>query len=233
MGLISRLLRCWRGANFAGAVFDMDGTLVDSEMMHCRAYQQVVASLGKDLVLTEEEYDQFTGATDAMICAYIINRDHLAVSAQELLAQKERLFHEMLSGPMEPLPGVVKTLESLKKRGLKIAVASSSTKESIEVVLKSLNLRHFFDAIASGEEVENSKPAPDVFLLAARRLGVSPNRCLAFEDSENGTIAASRAGMYCIAIPCGSTIKQNHAAAKLKLASMSDLDLNALLQKRS
>ncbi len=230
MGLIKHLIRCWWGAHFDGAVFDMDGTLTDTEMMHCAAYQKVVASFGK--VLTEEGYDQFTGATDAMICKYIIDRDHLEISAQELLIRKERLFHEMLRGSLQPLPGVVKTLEALRKRGVKLAVASSSTKETIEIVLKALKIAHLFDAIASGEEVENSKPAPDVFLLAAQRLGVRPERCLAFEDSENGTIAASRAKMFCIAIPCGSTVKQNHSAARLKVASMNELNVDKLLTKQ-
>jgi beta-phosphoglucomutase len=85
--------------------------------------------------------------------------------------------------------------------------------------------------IASGEEVENSKPAPDVFLLAAQRLSVTPARCMAFEDSENGTRAAAAAGMFCVAIPCQSTRGQDHSAASLKLASMEDFVPNAVLYK--
>jgi HAD superfamily hydrolase (TIGR01509 family) len=205
----------------------MDGTLADTEPLHHQAYIKVLATLGK--TITEAEYDKFTGRTDEVICRYLIERDKLSMSVKDLLALKEKVFHDLVRGKLTPLPGVIETLKHLKGLGLKLAVASASTLKDIDTVLTALCIRDYFDAIASGEEVANSKPAPDVFILAAQRLGVAPDRCLAFEDSENGTIAASKAKMYCIAIPCPSTRHQNHSAAALKVSSMEELDLTSIL----
>ncbi|MBX9948621.1 MAG: HAD-IA family hydrolase [Candidatus Obscuribacterales bacterium] len=217
-----------RATKFDAAVFDMDGTLDDSEPVHCLAYQQVLERLGK--TLTSADYNsRFTGSTDQFIATSLIQQFGLTVTVAELLKQKEALFLKLIEGRAEALPGVLKTLDTLHKRGLKLAVASSATLDAIEAVLAALKIRHYFTVIASGEEVANSKPAPDVFLLAAERLGIAPQRCLAFEDSENGVRAAAAAGLFCIAIPCGSTAGQDHSAAKMKLASMADFDANSVL----
>jgi len=217
-----------RTTKFDAAVFDMDGTLDDSEPVHCLAYQRVLESLGK--TLTSADYNsRFTGSTDQFIATSLIQQFGLTVTVAELLKQKEALFLKLIEGRAEALPGVLATLETLHKRGLKLAVASSATLEAIEAVLAALKIRHYFTVIASGEEVAKSKPAPDVFLLAAERLGIAPQRCLVFEDSENGVRAAAGAGMFCIAIPCGSTAGQDHSAAKMKLASMADFDANSVL----
>ncbi len=217
-----------RTTKFDAAVFDMDGTLDDSEPVHCLAYQKVLEGLGK--TLTSADYNsRFTGSTDQFIAQSLIEQFNLAITVAELLKEKEAIFLKLIEGRAEALPGVLNTLETLRKRGLKLAVASSATLAAIEAVLAALEIRHYFSVIASGEEVASSKPAPDVFLLAAKRLGIAPQRCLAFEDSENGVRAAAKAGMFCIAIPCGSTAGQDHSAANLKLASMADFDADSVL----
>lgn len=213
---------------FDAACFDMDGTLDDSEPIHCLAYRKVLARFGK--TLSDEDYNRrFTGATDNFIATALIGEHKLTISVDAFLAEKETLFIELIEGHAVALPGVVKTLEALRAEGVKLAVASSASLQAIETVLAALKIRHYFEVIASGEEVVNSKPAPDVFLLAAKRLGVTPSRCLAFEDSENGTRAAAAAGMHCIAIPCQSTRGQDHSAARQILASMEDFNTRAAL----
>lgn len=223
----SRLAKRATG-RFDAACFDMDGTLDDSEPIHCLAYRKVLARFGKHL--TDADYNsRFTGATDNFIATTLIDEHQLPISVDDFLREKEAFFLELIDGHAMALPGVVKTLEALRASGVRLAVASSASLQAIEAVLGALKIRHYFEVIASGEEVENSKPAPDVFLLAARRLGVSPARCLAFEDSENGTRAAAAAGMFCIAIPCESTRGQDHSAAGMKLSSMEDFDAKAVL----
>ncbi len=213
---------------FDAACFDMDGTLDDSEPVHCLAYRKVLTRFGK--TLSDEDYNRrFTGATDNFIATSLIGEHKLPISVEAFLKEKEALFIELIDGHAVALPGVVKTLEALRAQGVKLAVASSASLEAIETVLGALKIRHYFSVIASGEEVANSKPAPDVFLLAAQRLGVTPSRCLAFEDSENGTRAAAAAEMHCIAIPCQSTRGQDHSAARQILASMEEFDTNAAL----
>ncbi len=215
---------------FDAGCFDMDGTLDDSEPIHCLAYRKVLERFGK--TLSDEDYNRrFTGSTDNFIATSLIEQHKLPVSVDAFLQEKEALFIELIDGHAVALPGVIKTLDALSAQGIKLAVASSASLQAIETVLAALKIRHYFAVIASGEEVTNSKPAPDVFLLAAQRLGVSPDRCIAFEDSENGARAAAAAGMYCVAIPCQSTRGQDHSAASLKLTSMEEFDTNAVLYK--
>jgi beta-phosphoglucomutase len=100
---------------------------------------------------------------------------------------------------MEPMPGVVNLLDKLKSRKIPLALASSSFPEVIEIVLDKTGLRDYFDEIVNSRMVGKSKPAPDIFLLAAQKLNVSPEKCIVIEDSTNGITAAKSAGMFCIA----------------------------------
>lgn len=207
---------------FDALVFDMDGTLTDSEPLHLLAYQQVLA--GFAVTFSEEQYDQFTGATDKAIATWLVKTHSLPSSVDELIALKEAQFVELVRQRSVLRPGVQRVLQQASDAGLTLAVASSAMKGSIEAVLDCLKIRHYFAAIASGEEVKNSKPAPDVFKLAARRIKVRPRRCLAFEDSRNGTLAAKAAGMRCVVVPAGSTSHQDHSQADLQLASFEEIE---------
>jgi HAD superfamily hydrolase (TIGR01509 family) len=221
-----------RTSRFDAGVFDMDGTLVDSEPLHYVSYQRMLTKFGK--TMSEHEYDNFTGKTDAEICKYLLQKHSMSgATAEEMFAQKEKAYQDLLKegGNLTSRPGSVPLIKGLRSRGLKTAVASSSSLEAIELTLKSLGMWDLFDVIASGAECLKSKPAPDVFHLAAKRLKIAPARCIAFEDSENGDIAADAAGMFGVSIPCGSTWKQDHSKAKLHLKSMEEFDYEATLFK--
>jgi HAD superfamily hydrolase (TIGR01509 family) len=212
---------------FVALVSDMDGTLVDSEPLHAKAYQRVMfRQFGVRVRLAE--FHQFTGATDAMIGIYLVDKYKLPITPTQLVMDKEAQLAQLLSGA-EPLPGVVATLQRAQELRLKRAIASSATLECIKNVLALLKLRKRFSVIASGEEVANSKPAPDVFLLAAERLGVDPRLCIALEDSKNGSRAAAAAGMYCVGIRCKSAPKEDLSAAHIVLRSLEELNLDQLL----
>lgn len=109
-------------------------------------------------------------------------------------------MYALLEGNIQPMPGAVELIQELKQQGIKIGVASGSYLQFIGLVLGKLNLGTVFDAIASGEEVKNIKPAPDVFLLAAQRLGVQPEHCVVIEDAVSGMTGAKRAGMKCVGL---------------------------------
>lgn len=207
---------------FDALVFDMDGTLTDSEPLHLLAYQQVL--VGFAVTFSEQQYDQFTGATDKAIATWLVETHWLPLPVDELIASKEAQFVELVRQQSVLRPGVERVLQQARSAGLTLAVASSAMKDSIEAVLTALNIRHYFTAIASGDEVKNSKPAPDVFKLAARRIKVRPARCLAFEDSRNGTLAAKAAGMRCVVVPAASTSHQDHSQADARLASFEEIE---------
>lgn len=211
-------------------IFDMDGTLFDSERLHFWAYQSVLEQHG--VKFTEEQYNHFTGMTDLLIANAVIERYGLSVLPDALISMKEQAFFRMLEQcDVKLLPGVVETLDAVRALNLKLAVASSSMRQTIESVLKILKIHEQFHSIAAGDEVTNSKPAPDIYLLAADRLGVSPAACIAFEDSQNGVNAATSAGIYCVAIPQSSTARQDFSLSSLKLSRMDEVDLQTIIQR--
>ncbi len=205
-------------------LWDMDGTLSDTEPLHQLAYQQWLARFNVDF--SEEDYRQFLGATDRVICETLIDSHKLPVSAEQMMLEKEELVLDLLRSQATPRPGVTAVLAAARRYKLKMAVASSSALATIELVLDTLQIRHQFDQLASGEEVEHSKPAPDVFLLAAKRLGVAPETCLVIEDSINGILAAKAAGMKCLAVACESTRYQDHSTADIVLESHEQISID-------
>ncbi len=210
--------------NIKALIFDMDGVLVDSEPCHLQAYQELLGRLGHPY--TGEDNREFLGRKDITILGILNERYNLKSSAEALLVEKEAILARLLATAV-PRPGVVKTLETAKRLGLPIAVASSATLPTIKLVVDVLKIRSYFKTLTSGDEVAHGKPAPDVFLLAAERLGVKPEHSLVIEDTYNGVLAAKAAGMYCVAIPCAVTKHQDHSAADKLLQSMEELDLSS------
>lgn len=207
--------------SISAVLWDMDGTLTDSEPLHFLAYKRWLAQY--HVAFTESDYRQFLGATDLALCQMLIDKHKLPVMPGKMCAEKEELYAEIVRDQVELLPGVLKLLEALKAHQVSNAVASSATMAAIELMLVSLKIKDYFQVIASGEEVANSKPAPDVFLLASDRLKVAPRNCLVVEDSINGIRAAKAAGMHCLAVPCQWTRYQDQSSADFRLGSLDEL----------
>lgn len=179
-------------------IFDMDGTMIDSEMMHFNAYRQALAGL--DLEFNQKDYWRFWGP-DKDMCKKITEEFDVKVIWEELLEMKNKIFRENSLPTVKPQKGLMNLLEKLKNDGYLLAVASTSQIHEIEIVLNKLKIRHFFNEITSAESVKNGKPAPDIYLLAAEKLGVLPEDCLVLEDAPKGVSAAKNANMKCYAIP--------------------------------
>ena len=129
------------------------------------------------------------------------------------------------------LPGVTEYLSQAKQLGLKLGIASSSNRSWVEGNLTSRGIIHHFDSISVSEDVSNVKPDPELYLLAASRLGTTPDNALAIEDSANGVMAAKRAGMFCVAVPNSVTSNLALDHADLRLNSLSDMTLESLLTR--
>jgi beta-phosphoglucomutase family hydrolase len=209
-------------------IFDMDGTIIDSEPVHLKAYQAVLNGFG--VSYTEKENREFLGRTDAIVSQALIARYKLDLSVPGLIEIKERKLKELLSQSATVRDGVLAVLRQASASHVPLAVASSATLATIEFVVDALAIRHYFQTVASGDEVEHGKPAPDVFLLAAERLHVKPAACLVIEDTANGIKAAKAAGMKCIAVPCDATKHEDHSQADLVLPSLSQFDVNQWLK---
>jgi HAD superfamily hydrolase (TIGR01509 family) len=180
-------------------IFDLDGVIVDSEQVWDEVREQLIGERGGRW--TDSAHGDMMGMSSPEWSRYMHEELGLAETPQRI---NEEVVSRMLVRYREELPlleGAVAAVERLAAAGLRLAVASSSNRPLIEVVLEHAGIARCFDATVSSEEVARGKPAPDVYLEAARRLGVEPGRCTAVEDSSNGLRAAYAAGMRIVALP--------------------------------
>ncbi|HEX6079722.1 MAG TPA: HAD family phosphatase [Methylomirabilota bacterium] len=202
-------------------IFDMDGVLVDSEPFGFEALRRVMARYG--LPYREEENAEFLGRTTLDSCHTLRERHGLAESAETLADwYVEGMLEQIAQGPI-PMVGVPDVLKTIRAAGYRMALASSAEVRVIDANLTALGLRPLFDAVVSGTQVARGKPAPDVFLAAAERLGVRPAACLVVEDSRNGLLAAKAAGMRCVVVPCAHTRHQDFDECDHRLAALPEL----------
>lgn len=180
-------------------IFDMDGVLVDSEPFHLEIEKRQFEL--NNLLISAQEHHRYMGMASDLMWREIARGHALPMTVEALIEQNKaetmRFFSEVEEIPV--MPGLVELLEKLTKKNYPMAVASSSYPEVIEIILQRTGLRRYFQKVVSSQEAGKSKPEPDVFLLAARRLGMNPEDCLVIEDSKNGIRAARAAQMRCIA----------------------------------
>lgn len=205
-------------------IFDMDGVLVDSEPFHVEIEKQQF--LLNQLPVSDEEHRRYMGVASNVMWKEIAERHSLNVSVEGITEQNRiesiRLFTELKDIPV--MPELPELLERLKQKNYPMAVASSSFPEIIELILERTGLRKYFQVVVSSQEAGKSKPEPDVFLLAAEKLGVDPKNCLVIEDSKNGIKAAKAAGMRCIAYQSPDVNPQNQKQADAVIKSYSELE---------
>ncbi len=174
-----------------GIIFDLDGTLADTMPSHYEAWSIILDRYG--LEMSEDRFYALGGWPTEKVAGLLIGEAGRDIDAVKLSIEKESLFAENLHlvKPVEHVTGVAREYRG----NLPLAVATGATREICEQILAHLDIRHWFDAIVSADEVDHHKPNPDVFLEAASRLGVEPKYCLVYEDTDPGLEAARRAGM--------------------------------------
>jgi HAD superfamily hydrolase (TIGR01509 family) len=182
-------------------IFDFDETIIDLEPQHTAAYEALCRELGCDYATMPESFR--LGSGRRIIDDIREMRAHFgwAQSEEELFARRQEIFDALCaSAELQAMDGVVEAIRALQATGIPMAITSSAVRSSIETILVRLGLREAFSLIVDGSEVVHGKPDPEAYLLTARKLGVAPERCLVFEDSHVGVVAAKRAGMRCIAV---------------------------------
>lgn len=177
---------------YEAAIFDFDGTLVDTMPIHYEAYRRTFEEHG--LVLDEATFFQNIGGTALETIPKFLAGRTARASIAELHARKKSIVGDLLTSAEIPLLETAKLLTFLAEH-VKRALASSGSRAGIEIVLARLEWGAVFEAVVTGEDVQHGKPAPDLFLLAAARIGVVPARCMVFEDTDDGVAAAHAAGM--------------------------------------
>lgn len=180
-------------------IFDMDGVIIDSEPAHVKFEKEIFKSLG--ISVTEEQHMGFVGTTSHYMWETLRVKNELKQSLEELVNNDREQYLEYLKSDKNEvvlIEGVREFIKELHENGVKLAIASSSPLDVIKIVVNRYELQEFFDELVTGDYVDNSKPAPDIFLYAANKLGARPEECIVIEDSCNGTKAAKNAGMKCI-----------------------------------
>ncbi len=181
-------------------IFDLDGTLVDSEPNYYEAGRRLLAGYGI-ADFSWEHHTRFIGIGTRETLEILSREFGIDAPVEELLAGKNRHYLELARAHTEVFPEMRAFVERLHTAGHPMAVASGSSRAAIEAVLAGTGLDALLTTVVSAEEVARGKPEPDVFLEAARQLGVGPGDCVVLEDAPPGAQAAHRAGMRCIAIP--------------------------------
>lgn len=185
-------------------IFDIDGTIVDNMHLHAEAFAVFAERHGLP-PLTQQDRARLDGRRNSEIFPILFKRE---VSRDEWLAyehEKEGLYRELSRGRLLPMRGLQSLIDCLREAHVLMALATSAPKPNVEHTLTELGLTHAFPVIVRGDEVARGKPAPDVFVEAARRLGVEPADCLVFEDAPMGIEAAQAAGMRVVALTTSFT----------------------------
>lgn len=198
---------------FEAVIFDMDGVLVNSEPFYVEVEQTNFKMLG--LNITEDEHKTYQGTATDRMWQIIKEKYGVSQAVEELVEMTNSIVTPYFASLeiIESMPGVEQLIKRLAKEKIPMALASSSYPDVIEIILQKTGIKSYFDVVVDSQMAGASKPEPDIFLLAAQKLGLPPDKCIVIEDSANGIQAAKSAGMYCIAFagPGSELQDQSHA----------------------
>jgi beta-phosphoglucomutase len=211
----------------SAVIFDLDGVIVSTDEYHYQAWKQI--SDQENIYFDREINETLRGVSRMESLDIILSRSDRRYNDNEkqlLALRKNEIYCKLLNNlsPNNILPGVINLLLRLKARDIKVAIGSSS--KNTQFILQQIGLTSNFDAIADGNSIKNSKPDPEVFLLAADMMGVTPMVCAVIEDAQAGIDAAKAAGMKSVGIGSASTCLN----ADLKLKDLTNLDIDQLLE---
>ncbi|MBN2211415.1 MAG: HAD family phosphatase [Sedimentisphaerales bacterium] len=215
-----------------GVIFDLDGVLVDTAEYHRRSWYDLAAREGWAHYSDELFYESF-GKQNAVIIPRLAGRSLTEEEINEMADYKELRYRERINGKLSLLPGVRELLADLKKHGFRLAIGTSTPKVNLDMMLDTTGTRDCFDEFVTSDEITRGKPAPDTFLIAAKKLGLSPINCVVVEDAIPGVQAALAGGMAVLAVTNTRTREDLYQASRIvdSLTEVSAADFMALLQR--
>ncbi|WP_027084608.1 HAD family hydrolase [Cohnella panacarvi] len=204
-------------------IFDMDGVIIDSHSIAIRLLREAANSYGCNL--SDEEIQSWGSLSSRQFWTKVKEDFQLPHELNELI-QSYNVDREIdLYREIELIPGVRDFLVALRERGIKTALATSASRKRMNAVLDIFNIGKYFDQCVCDDEVEASKPDPEIFLLAASKLQVDPTRCVVIEDSRNGLLAAKSAGMKCVAFKGLAHVQEKMDGADIVLTDFNDREI--------
>ena len=192
-------------------IFDMDGVLADTGSIHFQSWTNM-AREDANAEFTREFFEETFGQQSIPITRKLVGPKVEQALVEKWADLKEKYYREMVKDKLESLPGAIELIRDLKKKNAKLAIGSSGPAENVELLLTTLRIKKYFDIVITAEDVENGKPAPDVFLIAASRLNLEPENCIVIEDAPVGIEAAKRAGMKSIGLTTTHKKEELHQA---------------------
>ncbi|OGO03598.1 MAG: hypothetical protein A2Y60_06550 [Chloroflexi bacterium RBG_13_54_9] len=202
-------------------IFDVDGLLLDSEPIWSLADRELLKRRGIDY--HDELKTKIVGKGQVESAQNVKDYYRLPDPIDDLVRERRKLLNDLLKANLWLMPGAKELIDLLVKNNFRLAIASSQSKEIIDLTIKSFALEGKFSVIVYGDEVEHGKPGPDIFILAAERLATRPEEALVLEDSQNGAIAAKKAGMKVIVVPNQYNRGQEFTHAALVVERLADI----------
>jgi len=210
-----------------GFIFDMDGTLGDTHLFHYLAYKTILEKYGATFSI-EDSNSLYAAKSAETIIPFVLKRHDIILSQKkitEIVAEKRTLFKNLIGQKkIHTIPGIKKFLQSIKKAGKKSIVATGNIYENSRIVLDRIGIISFFEEIITNSHVDNPKPAADIFLFAAKKLGLDPAECVIFEDSPHVIEQAKKLHLFCVGVATSSTKKMlKNAGADIIIKDYLDL----------
>ena len=208
----------------SGVIFDLDGVLIDSEGLYYRAYSEVLRPYG--VTVSREEYEDHWIA-QGNGPEYIVAKHNLPIDPDEMRQLRSPIYLRLLETEVTLMPCVEEALRRLFPY-CALTVATNSNREHLDAILRKFGLNRFFPLTIARQDYQKAKPQPDAFLAAAKQLGLAPTQCVVIEDTYKGILAATSAGMACIAVPNAYTRRNDFSRASLILPSLGELTLDVV-----
>lgn len=204
-------------------LFDMDGVIVDTEPLHRKAYFKTFDDLG--ISVSDELYSNFAGASTKKVCDTLIEIYKLPYKNEEIASIKRSYFKYFFDNDpdFDLIPGVKNLIKCYYQSNITLILASSAHMNTINWVFEKFDLEKYFSAKISGADLKESKPNPEIFILAAKKANEPKEYCMVIEDSTNGIIASKKAGIFCAAYKSEHTKLQNYSAADIIVSDFEEL----------
>jgi beta-phosphoglucomutase family hydrolase len=212
-------------SHLEAVLWDMDGVIADTAEYHYGAWRDVFKERGVEF--SKEDFMPHFGQRHDTIIEFGLGDKLTPEEVKAITEKKQALYRQRVSQNIVPLPGAIELIRSLNEHNIKTAVASSAVPKNIDVILQGLGITNSFQAIAFGTEVAEGKPSPQIFELAAKKLGVKPANCVVIEDAIAGVAAAKSAGMKCIAVT-NSHPRTDLKNADLIVDTLEEVDISVL-----
>lgn len=209
-------------------LFDLDGVIVDNNEFHLDSWNKYSIRKWSRPISSQEFQEKISGRTNDIIIKYLVPDKEFSIKEIEAIGyEKEAFYREIYKPRIKLLPGLKEFLEDLKKHSISCAIASNAPIENIDFTLEETGLRKYFQAVTNAAMVNSGKPAPDLYLFAAYKLGWNANECLVFEDSPSGLLAAKNAEMKSVGVLTTHS-KEELAYASLHIHDFTEISIEML-----